>query len=341
VVASTLSLAVDVMGGDDGVAVTLPAVFESLAEHEQLNVQLFGSVSVFEQPDVVARLARWRNRVRVIPCADDVAMDDQPALALRNRKDSSMYRAVLAVSRGEAQACVSAGNSGALMMIGKRVLKTFTGVDRPALCATMPTLTGSCLMLDLGANVDCRPQHLVQFAVMGSEMAKAVLGIARPRVALLNIGEEEGKGNILVRETNELLSQQQNIHYIGYAEGNDIYRGTADVIVCDGFVGNAVLKASEGVATLIASRIRQSLAGLSLPKDNASMQAGLKAMLGQINPAQYNGATFLGLNGVVVASHGRTDKSGFAQAIRLAVQQVTLGLTDKIQQQLVNAPLAQ
>ena len=322
------------MGGDYGPSVTIPAVIQILADNPSLTVTLLGRLASF-QNHYATQLGRFGERVRYVDCLDEVGMDDKPSQALRYKQQSSMYQAVTMVSRQEADACVSAGNTGAFMAIGKFVIKTFPGIDRPAVCAEMPTETGSCLMLDLGANVDCRAEHFLQFAVMGSEMAKVLFATATPRVALLNIGEEESKGNEQVRLAAELLEKNKNIHYIGFVEGSDIYRGKADVIVCDGFVGNAVLKASEGVAVFIRNRIREYFQrGWCAKIFGLFAKNILASLFRQIDPSRYNGASFLGLQGTVVVSHGNSDVAGFTNALQLACKQVQQDLPNKIQQQL-------
>lgn len=330
----SVHIAVDVMGGDFGSSITLPAVKAALSSHPLLRVSLFGRVETYD-PLCVQSLKLFGDRVQFIECADTVGMEEKPSAVLRHKQQSSLYQAVDCVKRGEAQACVSAGNTGALMAVGYLLLKTFPGIDRPAVCAEMPTTQGRCLMLDLGANVDSSAQHLSQFAMMGSVMAKALYGIDKPRVALLNIGEEAIKGNEQVKQAAQLLEDNSHLHYIGYAEGSDIYEGKADVIVCDGFVGNAVLKASEGVARLIQHKIQQAY-GKNLVSRLSGLFSGpvLKSLKNDIDPSRYNGASFLGLQGTVVVSHGKTDVNGFSNAIRLAYQQVQQELPQRIQAEL-------
>jgi glycerol-3-phosphate acyltransferase PlsX len=330
----TIPIAVDVMGGDHGPSVTLPAVLRSLSDYSELAVALFCSPEVFHS-EARTPFEAYGERVRFVACSHDVTMQDKPSQALRHKQSSSMYQAVSMLSCGEADACVSAGNTGALMAMGKFLVHTFPGIERPAVCAEMPTENGRCFMLDLGANVDCRAQHFLQFAIMGSELARIGLAIEQPRVALLNIGEEESKGNEQVRVAAGLLAKNRQIHYIGFVEGNDIYNGKADVIVCDGFVGNVVLKASEGVARLIASRLRQFMTkDLSGKENQYLMKPMLENLLQQINPSRYNGATILGLQRTIVVSHGNIDVEGFAHAIQLAYLQASQGLPDKIKRQL-------
>jgi glycerol-3-phosphate acyltransferase PlsX len=263
-------------------------------------------------------------------------MSDLPSQALRSKKDSSMRVAIDLVKQGVAHACVSAGNTGALMAMARFVLKTLPGIDRPAIISALPALTGHTHMLDLGANSDCSPEHLFQFAVMGSVLVRAVHNIERPRVGLLNIGEEEIKGTGRVKEAARLLSNS-DLNYIGYVEGNDIYRGVADVVVCDGFVGNVALKTSEGVAMIVAHYIRQEfqrnlltrLAGLAaLPV--------LRALRRKMDTRSYNGASFLGVRGIVIKSHGSADAVAFANAIRVAALEVQKSVPDRINHHLAS-----
>ena len=249
-------------------------------------------------------------------------MHDEPALAIRKKKDSSMRVAIDLVNAGRAQAVVSAGNTGALMGTAKFVLKTVSGIDRPAICTTIPSMTGHTHMLDLGANVDCTAENLLQFAVMGSVLAEAVDNVARPRVGLLNIGSEAMKGNALVKEADALLVNAP-INYIGFVEGDDIYNGRADVVVCDGFVGNISLKTSEGVAKMISHFMKEEFTRTLYGKMAAIIAMPvLKAFRNRIDPRAYNGASMLGLNGIVIKSHGGADIFGFANAIEIAVLEV-------------------
>jgi glycerol-3-phosphate acyltransferase PlsX len=327
-------IAVDVMGGDYGPSVTVPAVIKSLSDNPLLTVTLLGNLDLFKN-NYAPSLNAFGDRVRYTNCVDEVGMNEKPSHALRHQQQSSMFQAVRMISHHEADACISAGNTGALMAIAKFVIKTFPGIDRPTVCAEMPTEAGRCLMLDLGANVDCRSEHFLQFALMGSEMAKVLFSTEHPTVALLNIGEEESKGNEQVRLAAALLEENKHINYIGFVEGNDIYQGKANVIVCDGFVGNAVLKASEGVARLISHKIHKRI-----HKNGASKFFGLftknwfLSLFNEINPSRYNGASFLGLQGTVVVSHGNSDIAGFINAIQLACRQVEQQLPQKIQQQI-------
>lgn len=314
-----VTLAVDVMGGDHGVSVTLPAIASMLKRHAALQV-----IGVGRQADIEAAMdaagLTGNSRFHIHDAPDVVAMDDPVAVALRQKKHSSMRYAINLVKNGDAQAAVSAGNTGALMAISRFVLKTLPGVERPAICTIIPTAAGHCHMLDLGANVDSEPHHLLQFALMGNALVKAVDGMAAPRVALLNIGEEDIKGNEQIKDASALLKAAEGIHYTGFIEGNGIFAGEADVVVCDGFVGNVALKTMEGVATMISGMVREEASRSPLRKLCALMALPIfKGLKGRLNPERYNGATLLGLNGIVVKSHGGTGIEGFTCALQVAL----------------------
>jgi glycerol-3-phosphate acyltransferase PlsX len=267
-------------------------------------------------------------------------MDDPPGDALRRKKDSSMRVAINLVKDGEAQACVSAGNTGALMAIARFVLKTLPGIDRPAIASQLPTRKGITTALDLGANVNCTPQQLVQFAVMGSALATAVEGIERPTVGLLNIGEEDIKGNDVVKDTAELLKHAP-INFYGNVEGDDIYRGTTDVVVCDGFVGNVALKVSEGLVVMLYEFLRNEFTANPARKLAAlAALPALNAFKKRVDPRRYNGATLVGLKGVVVKSHGSADKTGFVQALVKALAEVRGDVLSKIAREIASMPVA-
>ncbi|MFA7388240.1 MAG: phosphate acyltransferase PlsX, partial [Thiohalobacteraceae bacterium] len=262
--------------------------------------------------------------------AEVVGMDESPSRALRFKKDSSMRVAIDLVKDGRAQACVSAGNTGALMATARYVLKTLPGIDRPAISSEIPSIQGYTQVLDLGANVDCSAEHLFQFAVMGSVLANAVHGLDAPRVGLLNIGEEEIKGNEQVREAAALLTGS-SLNYIGFVEGNDVYTGGVDVVVCDGFVGNVALKTSEGVAKMIGHFMREEFSRTLLTRlIGALAMPVLKAFRNRIDPRSYNGATLLGLRGIVIKSHGGADAVAFENAINVAVLEVRKAVPDRI-----------
>jgi glycerol-3-phosphate acyltransferase PlsX len=317
----SIIIALDAMGGDHGVCVTVPAALAALQKQPDLTLILVGQEEVLRAE--IARLkAAEHPRLRVHHASEVVAMDEPPAQAMRLKKDSSMRVAINLVKEGKAAACVSAGNTGALMATARFVLKTLPGIDRPAICTQLPTVNGHVHLLDLGANVDCTPEQLLQFAIMGSILVSAVEHKARPRVGLLNVGIEDIKGNDTVKKTAELL-RKANMNYIGYVEGDAIYTGDVDVIVCDGFVGNVALKTSEGLAQMISRFIKQEftrnvftrLAGLvALPV--------LRAFRRRVDHRRYNGASLVGLSGTVIKSHGGADVLAFEYAIQEAVDEV-------------------
>ncbi len=328
-----LTIALDAMGGDHGPSVVVPAAFRVLHQHPELSLVLVGDQSTLEQ-EIARHSPAHADRVSVVHASQQVRMDELPSQALRNKKDSSMRLAVDLVKHGDAHACVSAGNTGALMATARFVLKTLPGIDRPAIIAALPSVTGHTHVLDLGANVESTPQQLFQFAVMGSVLVSAVENILRPTVGLLNIGQEEMKGNESVKEAAQLLASS-DIHYVGFVEGDDIYRGTANVIVCDGFVGNVALKSSEGVASMIGHFIRQefrrsvwnrAIGLIAFPV--------LRSLRMRIDPREYNGASFVGLRGIVIKSHGSADVVAFARAISEAVAEIRKNVPERISQHL-------
>jgi glycerol-3-phosphate acyltransferase PlsX len=272
-----------------------------------------------------------RSRLQIAAASEVVGMDDKPSVALRGKPDSSMRVALELVRDDKVQAMVSAGNTGALMALSRHVLKTVPGIDRPAMVVALPTLTGHCQLLDLGANVDCSAEQLLQFAVMGSVAAQA-LGIARPRVALLNIGTEDIKGNQQVKQAAALLQAAQGLNYIGYIEGDGLYRGEADVVVCDGFVGNVLLKSSEGLASMIAARTEAVFSsGVFSRLAGAVALPLLKRLRRELAPARHNGASFLGLQGIVIKSHGSAGAEGFRSAIERALVEIREDLPRRLQ----------
>ncbi len=321
-------LAVDAMGGDIGPDVVVPACIAFLAkpDHTHVIVELVGRPDVVE-PLLAGELAQSlvnSQRLVVIPATEVVAMDELPSQALRKKKDSSMRVALDRVAAGQASACVSAGNTGALMASARFVLKMIPSIDRPAILTRMPTCESRVTrVLDLGANVDSSAEQLVQFAAMGAVVAEFAGQVAAPRVGLLNVGEEEIKGNDVVKATHQLLSQMSELNYIGYVEGNDLFSGNVDIVVCDGFVGNIALKAVEGVSSLIM----KNLVG-SFKKNLFSQLSGLlarsvlKDVKQQVDPRTYNGAVFAGLNGIVIKSHGSADEVAFMSALAEALVQV-------------------
>jgi glycerol-3-phosphate acyltransferase PlsX len=326
-------LAIEAMGGDHGPVVTVPAALSALKSHKKLELILVGDEQVLA--DELARHgAATGQRLSLHHASQVVGMDEKPSQALRGKKDSSMRVALELVKAGRAQACISAGNTGALMATARFVLKTLTGIDRPAIIATLPTIRGHSRMLDLGANVDSPADVLYQFALMGSVLTSAVDNIACPTVGLLNIGEEEMKGNEQVKAAAALLATS-GLNYVGFVEGDDIYKGTVDVVVADGFVGNVALKTSEGLAKMVSHYMKQEfkrslftrLAGLvAMPV--------LNAFKNRIDPRAYNGATLVGLRGIVIKSHGSADTFAFNNAIREAVLEVEKNVPVLISEEL-------
>ena len=328
-----ISIALDAMGGDAGLDVVVPAAIAAVNQHPDVQIILVGDAARL-QSAITAAGATANPRLKIHHASQKVDMDELASSAMRNKKDSSMRVALNLVKDGVANACVSAGNTGALMATSRFVLKMLPGIDRPAICTSLPSLTGHTWMLDLGANVDCNAEHLFQFSLMGSVLATAVDGNKHPRVGLLNIGEEEIKGNEQVKEAAQLLSEGMP-DYAGYAEGDDIYKGGFDVIVCDGFVGNVSLKSSEGVAKMIAAFIKQEFRRNIFTKLAALIAMPvLKAFRRRIDPRAYNGASLLGLRGIVIKSHGGADAFAFANAIRVAILQVRENVPERITKQL-------
>ena len=318
---NTVTIALDAMGGDHGPSVVVPAALSMLGKHDYLHIILVGDTAVLN-PVVGGNLAAYGARLKIQHASQSVQMDELPSQALRGKKDSSMRVAINLVKSGAADACVSAGNTGALMATARFVLKTVPGIDRPAICALIPSHGGHTHMLDLGANADCTPDQLFQFGVMGAALASAVYNIESPRVGLLNIGEEEIKGIEKVREAGKLLSASQ-LNYIGFVEGDDIFSKDVDVVVADGFVGNVALKSIEGLAKLISQLIRQEFRRTTFTRILALVSMPvLHALKRRLDPRHYNGASLLGLKGVVVKGHGGSDSVGFASAIRVAILEV-------------------
>ncbi len=328
-----LTIALDVMGGDTGADVVLPAALRALQKRADLELILVGDEEIITR-DLQALGAAGNPRLTVQHASQHVDMDEQPSHALRFKKDSSMRIAINLVKEGRAQACVSAGNTGALMATARYVLKTLPGIDRPAICTALPTMTGHTWMLDLGANVDSSAEQLFQFGLMGSVLAGAIDDNRNPRVGLLNIGEEEMKGSETVREASTLCSSGV-LNYIGFIEGDDIYSGKVDVVACDGYVGNIALKSSEGIARMISFYIKREFSRNLLTRLAALVAMPvLKAFRRQIDPRRYNGASLLGLRGIVIKSHGGADVLAFANAIHVAVVEVEQKVPERISSQL-------
>ncbi len=317
------------MGGDHGVRVTVPAALSFTREVADSRVLLVGLPDAIEA-ELKRQGGGTDERIQIRPAPEVVAMDEAPASALRGKRESSMRIAVDAVKNQDAHAAVSAGNTGALMAISRFVLKMLPGIERPAIASFLPTQRGHTCVLDLGANVDCTAEHLLQFAVMGSSLVSAVDHIDRPSVGLLNIGEEEIKGNDVVKAAADLL-RESGLNFFGNIEGTDIYKGTTDVIVCDGFVGNVALKTSEGLAQMLAAYLREEFGRNIFTKISGAMAYPvINAFRRRVDHRRYNGASLLGLKGVVVKSHGSADSFGFQFAIQRAYDEARHGVLGKI-----------
>ncbi|WP_298624322.1 phosphate acyltransferase PlsX [uncultured Legionella sp.] len=331
---NNITIAVDAMGGDHGLSVVIPACVRAAKKNPNLKIILVGV-----QDKVSASLKKYgalsSPQFSIVHASEIVTMDDLPSHALRNKKDSSMRVAINLVKEGRANACVSAGNTGALMATARFVLKTLPGIDRPAIISELPTIKGKTWVIDLGANVDSCAEHLFQFAVMGSALIQAIERKPKPKIALLNIGVEEIKGNDQVKRTAHMLAECSVMNYVGYVEGDHFYSGDVDLVVCDGFVGNVALKASEGLAKLLLTLMKESfsrnwltkLAGLiALP--------ALKHLKNRIDPSRYNGASMLGLNGIVIKSHGGANELGFQYAIEQAALEAQSNVVDLVRDQI-------
>ncbi len=329
------TIALDAMGGDVGPQVVVPAAISALNKHADLSLVLVGDQAKIEQ-ELENATGVDSDRLTIYHASQVVQMNEPPAQALRSKKDSSMRVAINLVKDNHAQACVSAGNTGALMATARYVLHTLAGIDRPAINTTLPSLNGHTHMLDLGANVDCKAENLFQFAVMGSVLAQAVDEVDSPKVGLLNVGSEAIKGNDQVKEANKLL-ENSSLNYIGYVEGDDIFCGDVDVIACDGFVGNVSLKTSEGVAKLISDYAKKSFTKNFYTKLIALLATPiLKEFKHSIDPRRYNGASLLGLKGIVIKSHGGADAFSFEHAISIAHIEAKKGVPTLIDKQLEN-----
>jgi glycerol-3-phosphate acyltransferase PlsX len=324
-----ITVAIDAMGGDHGVHVTVPAALKFIKAHPDVNVVLVGLPDAIEA-ELKARHGQAGPRLRVHAASEVVTMDEAPQLALKNKKDSSMRVAINLVKTGEANACVSAGNTGALMATARFVLKMLPGIERPAIAKMLPTMRGASCVLDLGANVDCTPEQLYQFGVMGAMLFGALHHSESPTVGLLNIGSEDIKGNGAVKEAGELL-RASRLNFHGNVEGNDIYKGTVDVVVCDGFTGNVALKTSEGLAKMLTQFLkeeffkswwRKAIAVVAMPV--------LLSFRHRMDPRRYNGASLLGLRGIVVKSHGGADRYAFYCALEQALEEARSGVLSRI-----------
>lgn len=328
-----LTISIDAMGGDHGPEVVIPAAISALERHPDVNLVLVGDTDAIQ-----AQLEKHRvaddARLLIHHTTQVVEMDDAPAQALRGKKNSSMRVAINLVKEGKAAACVSAGNTGALMATARFVLKTLPGIERPAIVTALPTMKGHTYVLDLGANVDSSAAHLVQFALMGSVLAERVDGKSRPSVGLLNIGSEEIKGNERVKEAARVLAET-DLNYTGFVEGDGLYHGEVDVLVCDGFVGNVMLKSSEGVAHMIRHYLRQAFKRNLLTKMAAIIASPVLNMFRRdLDPRAYNGANLIGLQGNVIKSHGGADAFAFSNAINFAILEAKKDVPSSISQHL-------
>ena len=328
-----ITIAIDAMGGDHGPHVTVPAALNALNADNRLNVVLVGLEDAI-LAELKAHKASTSPRLRIHHSAEVVLMDESPQSALKNKKDSSMRVSINLVKSGEAHACVSAGNTGALMATARYVLKMLPGIDRPAIASALPSEKGNTYMLDLGANADCTAEHLLQFAVMGAMLVSCVEHKPNPTVGLLNIGSEDIKGNEVVKQAAELL-RASHLNFYGNVEGDDIFKGTTDLVVCDGFVGNVALKTTEGLAHMMGKFLTQEFKKSWLTKIMAlGAMPVLKAFKKRLDPRLYNGASFLGLRGIVVKSHGGADAVAFYNAIHVAIEEARSGVLHRITQQL-------
>lgn len=334
------SIAIDAMGGDHGLSVVIPACVRMAKKNPGLNLILVGN-----ETQVLSHLKKQgvdlsrkaSSQYTIVHASEVVGMDELPSHVLRNKKDSSMRVAINLVKEGTAQACVSAGNTGALMATARYVLKTLPGIDRPAIIAEVPTRRNRTRVIDLGANVDSCAEHLFQFAVMGSALIQALEKKAKPRIALLNIGVEEIKGNDQVKRTAHMLSECELLHYIGYVEGDQFYSGEVDLVVCDGFVGNVAIKASEGISKLLIEVMKETFTQNTVSKiAGLVVKPILTRMKKRMDPAQYNGASMIGLNGIVIKSHGGANQIAFEYAIEQAVLQVQNNVVDLVRDQIAD-----
>jgi glycerol-3-phosphate acyltransferase PlsX len=328
----TITLAVDAMGGDHGPKITVPASINALTRYDQLHIILVGDKELIEKE--LQKNKYTNTRLSIQHTSEVVEMDESPQSALKNKKDSSMRVAINLIKEEKAQACVSAGNTGALMATARYVLKMLPGIDRPAIASSLPSQKGTTYMLDLGANTDCTAEHLLQFAVMGAMLVSSVTGNPNPSVGLLNIGSEDIKGNEIVKEASELL-RRSHLNFYGNVEGNDIFKGTTDVVVCDGFVGNVALKTAEGIAQLMGRFLTQEFKRNWITKVMAFVSLlVLNRFKKRLDPRRYNGASFLGLRGIVIKSHGSADSYSFFFAIQTAIEESKNNVLEKIQKQL-------
>lgn len=333
-----INLAIDAMGGDLGPRTNIAGVLLALLQDPLLSVTLVGKKQTLQTLLLQHHLSsEFSERIHLLASDDYIGMDEAPASVLRNRKNSSMHLAVKLVAQGQCQGVVSGGNTGALMLISRYYLGMLTGIERPAISTAIPTYKGRSYLLDLGANIDCQPEHLLQFALMGSVMVNSIEGKAKPSVALLNVGHEAIKGNSLVKAAAQLIEDHPSLNYFGYVEGDTIFSGEVDLVVCDGFTGNIALKASEGLARYLSGQI-QDLFHKNLYSRLVGLMARplLRQLKQQMDPVRYNGGSFLGLQGCVVKSHGNADAKGFSFAIMRAATEARHGLADQLQAAMQN-----
>ena len=328
----TITIAVDAMGGDIGPCVTVPACVRALSLMPDVSFKVFGDETLIHQALDGSPLP---SRFSIVPTTQVIGMDEKPSRSLRSQRDSSLYKAIQALSELQVQACVSAGNTGSMLAIGCYLLRTFAGIDRPAICTSIPTREGRCFLLDVGANVDVHADNLRQFAVMGSVLASMLLNKQNPSVALLNIGAEDIKGNEQVKMASTLLQSDAALNYIGFIEADQLFFDRVDVVVCDGFVGNIALKTGEGAAQLIAGQLHQVFCrNLFTRFAGLLMKKPLAELYDRINPARYNGASFLGLQATLVKSHGSATVEGFVRALEQARLEVVAGIPRLINERL-------
>lgn len=328
-----INLAIDAMGGDLGPRTNIAGVLLALLQDPLLSVTLVGKKEQLQTLLLQHHLSsEFAERIHLLASDDAIGMDEAPASVLRSRKNSSMHLAVKLVAEGQCQAVVSGGNTGALMLISRHYLGMLPGIERPAISTAIPTYKGRSYLLDLGANIDCQPEHLLQFALMGSVMVNSIEGKTKPSVALLNVGHEAIKGNSLVKAAAQLIEEDASLNYVGYVEGDKIFSGEVDLVVCDGFTGNIALKTSEGLARYLSGQI-QGLFHKNLYSRLVGLMARplLRQLKQQMDPVRYNGGSFLGLQGCVVKSHGNADAKGFSFAITRAATEARQGLADQLQ----------
>ncbi|WP_460232863.1 phosphate acyltransferase PlsX [Aurantivibrio plasticivorans] len=331
--ASKIRIAIDAMGGDLGPHPILSAARRFASSHPQIDIILVAQLDALD----ISLLSNLPTNLSTFNASDIVLMDDTPATVLRHRQQSSMWKTLELVKSQQVDACVSSGNTGALMAIGRHLLKTYSGIDRPAICKPLPATNGRCYLLDLGANINCTAQQLEQFATMGAVLAQVAEGCARPKVGLLNIGEENIKGVEPVKEAALLLQQNEKINYVGFVEGDDIYTGNVDVVVCDGFLGNIALKVSEGAAKFLAQSIHRLFSNQWYGRFMGLLAAPVvNQFRAKFDPARYNGASLLGLQGTVIKSHGAANELSFYYAIEMAVRHVENQIPQKINAQFTN-----